>query len=105
MTDADGGTVARDWAAGFMLGVSLRSKAWAATIMLTEHRRLVAPILACHDLADGALPDMPAGERPERRGTAYRDIARSVVAIRAICNPHRAAETRREARPRRKSRK
>jgi yecA family protein len=105
MVDEDGTVIARDWAVGFMLGVGLRSKEWGARIVLTEHRRLLTPILVYHDLGTNLLPEMPAVERYRRRATAYREIAQAVAAIRAICNPRRATEASRETTTPRRSRK
>lgn len=92
MIDRDGSVVTRDWAMGFMLGIGLRSDEWAESILLTEHRSLLTPILVYHDLGDGLLPDMPPAEKLRRRATAYQQIPYVVAAIRAVCNPHRAAE-------------
>jgi yecA family protein len=105
MLDDDGRSVVRDWAVGFMLGIGLRSEAWGAAIVLTEHRRLLMPILVHHDLGASLLREMPAAERDRRRATACHEIPQAVAAIRVICNPHRAAEARRETRsPRRPTR-
>jgi yecA family protein len=92
MIDQDGSVVARDWAVGFMLGIGLRSQEWAGSILLTEHRSLLTPILVYHDLGDGLLPEMPPAEKHRQRATAYQKIPQAVAAIRAICNAHRAAE-------------
>lgn len=100
MIDRDGSVVARDWAVGFMLGVGLRPDEWADSVLLTGHRGLLTPILVYHDPGDGLLPDMPPAEKRRRRATAHHQIPQAVAAIRAVCNPHRAAE----ARPRPKKR-
>jgi yecA family protein len=92
MIDRDGSIVARDWAAGFILGVGLRSDEWGRCILMTEHRSLLTPILVYHDLGDALLPNMPSTEKLRRRATAYHQISQAVAAIRTICNPHRAAE-------------
>ena len=105
MIDRDGSVVARDWAVGFMLGVGLRSQQWAESILLTGHRGLLAPILVYHDPGDALLPDMPPAEKRRRRATAYHEIPQAVAAIRAICNPHRAAEARDQPNRRRRTRK
>src|ERR1700730_17498466 len=67
MIDQDGSVVARDWAVGFMLGIGLRSHEWAGSILLTEHRSLLTPILVYHDPGDGLLPDMPPAEKRHPR--------------------------------------
>jgi yecA family protein len=94
MIDRDGSIVLADWAAGFMLGVGLRQKPWASCILLTEHRRLLAPILVfCESLPD-FLPDLTTAEKQRTRATAVEQIPETVAAIWTICNPHRAAEAR-----------
>jgi len=103
MIDRDGSVVARDWAVGFMLGVGLRPQEWAGNILLTEHRSLLAPIFVYHDLGDSLLPEMPPAEKRRRRVTAYQQIPQAVAAIRAICNPHRAAEAQPQPKKRRRS--
>jgi len=105
MIDRDSSIVARDWAAGFMLGIGLRSEEWAYSILLTEHRSLLDPILVYHDLGRGLLPDMPPAEKFRRRATAHQQIPQAVAAIRAICNPYRAAEARTQPKKRRSSRR
>src|SRR5580693_6363751 len=92
MIDRDGSVVARDWAVGFMLGVGLRPQEWAGSILLTEHRSLLTPILVYHDPGEALLPKMPPEETRRQRATAYQKIPQAVAAIRAICNAHRAAE-------------
>jgi yecA family protein len=102
MKDPDGRVIVRDWAVGFMTGVGLRAEAWGSSIILTEHRHLLTPIALYHDLGNRLLPDMPEAERQRRRPSAYHDIPNAVAAIRAICNPLRAAEAQRPpAKPRR----
>lgn len=59
---------------------------------MTEHRSLLTPILIYHDLGDALLPGMPSADKLRRRATAYHQIPQAVAAIRAVCNPHRAAE-------------
>ena len=103
MIDRDGGVVARDWSVGFMLGVGLRPQEWAGSILLTEHRGLLTPILVYHDPGEALLPEMPPEEKRRRRVTAYQQIPQAVAAIRAICNPHRAAEARPQPNTRQRS--
>jgi len=103
MIDRDGSVVARDWAVGFMLAVALRPQEWAGSILLTQHRSLLAPILVYHDSCEGLLLDMPPAEKRRQRVTAYQQIPQAVAAIRAICNPHRAAEARPQPKKRRRS--
>lgn len=103
MTDDDGSIVARDWAVGFVLGIGLRSEEWGKRILLTKHRGLLTPILVYSDPSVDLLPDMSAAEKRRRQITAHQQIADAVVATRVICNPHRAAEARREPRKARRS--
>ena len=67
-------------------------------VLLTEHRQALVPILLhCEGELDlDLLPDMPAAEQRRRQATAHSEIAQAVAAARAICNPHRAAEARRQ---------
>jgi yecA family protein len=96
MVDDDGSIIARDWAVGFALGIGLRSKEWGECILLTEHRQALVPILVYCEGELDLLPDMPAAEKRRRQATAHAEIAHAVVAARAICNPYRAAEARRQ---------
>jgi yecA family protein len=96
MIDEGTRIVARDWAVGFVLGVGLRPKEWGERILLTKHREVLIPILVyCEGNLD-LLPEMPATEKNQRRATAHEQIAQAVAAARAICNPYRAAEARRQ---------
>ncbi len=104
MTDDDGSIVARDWAVGFALGIALRSKEWRRCILLTEHRRVLVPILVCCEGEFDLLPDMPTAEKRRRQATAHTEIARAVAAARDICNPYRAAEARQPTKRHRASR-
>jgi uncharacterized protein len=92
MVAPDGTTVVGDWAAGFMVGMALRPDSWRSAILGTPNRKLMAPILACSELGAELLTDIPAVERRRIAATAHRDIGPAVAAIRAVCNPHRAAE-------------
>jgi yecA family protein len=96
MVDDSGMIVAQDWATGFMLGVALRPEDWGKRILLTEYRQLLIPILVSCDPALDLLPEMSPAEKRRRQATAHEQIAGAVIAVRAICNPYRAAEGRRE---------
>jgi yecA family protein len=96
MVDDDGSIVVRDWAVGFALGIGLRAKEWGKHILLTEHRQALAPILVYCEGELDLLPDMPATQKQTRQATAHSEIAQAVATARAICNPHRAAEARRQ---------
>jgi yecA family protein len=101
MVDNDGSIVVRDWAVGFALGIGLRAKEWGKHILLTEHRQALAPILVYCEGELDLLPDMPATQK--HQATAHSQIAQAVAAARAICNPHRAAEARRQPVKRRRA--
>src|SRR5437764_12753603 len=79
---------------------ALRSGSGYATrnggILLTKHRDLLIPILVYCEGELDLLPEMPASEKRQRHATAHEQIARAVAATRAICNPYRAAEARRQ---------
>ena len=96
MVDDDGNIVVRDWAVGFALGIGLRAKEWGKHILLTEQRRALVPILVYCEGELDLLPDMPTAEKRRRQATAHAGIAQAVAAARAVCNPHRAAEARRQ---------
>jgi yecA family protein len=96
MIDDGARIAARDWAVGFALGIGLRSEAWAKRILLTENREVLIPILVyCEGNLD-LLPEIPAPEKRRRQATAHEQIPQAVAAARAICNPYRAAEARRQ---------
>ena len=103
MIDDDGSIVVRDWAVGFALGIGLRAKEWRKHILLTEHRQALAPILVYCEGELDLLPDMPATQKRRRQATAHSEIAQAVATARAICNPHRAAEARRQPVKRRRA--
>jgi hypothetical protein len=46
---------------------------------------------------------MPAAEQRRRQAIAHSEIAQAVAAARAICNPYRAAEARRQPVKRRRT--
>lgn len=96
MVDDDGSVVVRDWAVGFALGIGLRAKEWGKHILLTELCQALVPILLYCEGDLDLLPDMPAVEQRRRQATAHSKIAQAVAAAHAICNPHRAAEARRQ---------
>jgi yecA family protein len=103
MTDDDGCLVVRDWAVGFALGIGLRAKEWGKHVLLTEHRQALLPILLYCEGELSLLPDMPAAEQRRRQANAHSEIAQAVAAARAICNPHRAVEARRQPAKRRRA--
>lgn len=82
--------VVSQWAAGFIFGIGRRMDVWTSTIILTEHRRVLAPIFVSHDLAAGFLPDVSPKDQRRLRKHAHRHIADAVVTLRRICAPFRA---------------
>jgi hypothetical protein len=70
---------------------------------LTEHRRALVPILVYCEGELDLLPDMPAAEKRRRQATAHARIAQAVAAARAVCNPYRAGEARRQRVKRRRA--
>jgi hypothetical protein len=96
MVADDGSSIARDWAVGFALGIGLRSKEWGECILITEHRQALVPILVYWEGELDLLAEMPAAEKCRRQATAHAEIAQAVAAARAICNPYRTAEARRQ---------
>lgn len=105
MIDDDGSLFVRHWVVGFMLGLGLRGAHWAETVFKTKHRSLMEPILLCSTDGPDFLFDMPAAERARKKPDAPTKIAAAVVAIRNVCNPHRAAEARQLRKPRQKPRR
>ena len=107
MVDDKGAIVAKDWVVGFMLGISLRSAEWGKCILLTKQRTLLTPILVYTDPSVDLLPDLSALEKRRRQASAHEQIPGAVAAVRAVCNPYRAAEAHRKParsrRPRRAS--
>jgi uncharacterized protein len=103
MVDDDGSIVVREWAVGFALGIGLRAKEWEKYILDAEHRQALVPILLYCEGALDLLPDMPAAEQHRRQATAHSEIASAVAAARAVCNPQRAAEARRQPVKRRRA--
>ena len=105
MTDDHGSILARDWAVGFALGIALRAKEWGRRVLLTEHREVLLPILVYCDGELDLMPQMPASEKHRLQATAHAGIAHAVAAVRAICNPYRAAEAQPAKRRRSRARR
>jgi yecA family protein len=95
-TDEKGRVIASDWAVGFILGLGLYSAEWGKHILLTQHRALLAPILVYSPASTDLLPEMATPEKRRRQAAASEQVAGAVIAVRAICNPHRAAEAHRQ---------
>jgi hypothetical protein len=73
------------------------------SILLTNHRQVLIPILVYCEGELDLLPEMTAAEKRRRHATAHEQIAQAVATIRAICNPYRAVEARRQPAKRRRS--
>ena len=89
----EGDVLAEDWAAGFMLGVSLRTKAWTQ-IMLSDFRATLMPILSVHPLGRKMAPDVPDAELNRIKASAHHTIANAVVALYRHCGKARSASRR-----------
>jgi hypothetical protein len=85
----EGCVIVRDWAAGFMLAVGKSTDAWTK-ILLTDMRKVLAPILVSHDLGARLLPEV-SNERNKIRAVAHHHIADAVISVREVCAPQRAA--------------
>jgi yecA family protein len=105
MIDNDGSLFVRHWVIGFMLGLGLRQDRWAETIFMTKHRSLMEPILLCSTDGPDFLFDMPPAVRARKKIDATAKIPGAVVALRNVCNPYRAAESRAAAKPNRSRRR
>jgi yecA family protein len=86
----EGSVIVSDWAAGFMLAVGKRTDAWAK-ILLTDMRKVLAPILVSHDLGTRLLPDVSKSEMDKLRAVAHHHIADAVISLREVCAPQRTA--------------
>lgn len=99
----EGAVVVSDWAAGFMLAVGKRTDAWT-NIMLTDMRKVLAPILVSHDLGARLLPDVSTAEMDKLRAVAHHHIADAVIALRECCAPQRVAVAQNPVNPRKSRR-
>jgi hypothetical protein len=95
-TDDKDRVVACDWAVGFLLGLGLRPAEWGKHILLTGHRALLTPILVYGPASTDLLPEVATPEKRRRQAAAHEQIVGAIIAVRAICNPHRAAEAHRQ---------
>jgi hypothetical protein len=68
----------------------------AERILLTKHRDVLIPILVYCEENLGLLPETLAAEKRQRQATTHELIAQAVASARAICNPYRAVEARRQ---------
>src|SRR5215211_2235016 len=84
MVDDQGNILARDWAAGFVLGIGLRPKQWGECILLTKDREVLVPILVYCEGELDLLPDMTTTEKYRRQVSAHQQIGQAVTAARAI---------------------
>jgi yecA family protein len=84
----EGCVIVCDWGAGFMLAVGKRTDAWTK-ILLTDMRKVLAPIFVSHDLGTRLLPDVSKAEMDRLRAVAHHHIADAVISLREVCAPQR----------------
>ena len=63
----------------------------AQKILLTDMRKVLAPILVSHDLGARLLPEVSKAEMNKIRAVAHHHIADAVISLREVCAPQRAA--------------
>jgi yecA family protein len=95
--------IVSDWAAGFMLAVGKRTDAWTK-ILLTNMRKVLAPILVSHELGSGLLPDVSKAEMDKLKALAHLHIADAVISLREACATQRAAAAQDPVSPRKSRR-
>jgi yecA family protein len=95
----EGSVIVNDWAAGFMLAVGKRNDAWTK-VLLTDMRKVLAPIFVSHDLGTRILPDLSKAELDKLRAVAHHHIADAVISLHEACAPQRAAAAQNTARSR-----
>lgn len=99
----EGGVIVNDWAAGFMLAVGKSTDAWTK-ILLTDMRKVLAPIFVSHDLGTRILPDLSKAEMDKLRAVAHHQIADAVISLHEACAPQRAAAAQNPIRSRKSRR-
>jgi yecA family protein len=99
----EGGVIVNDWAAGFMLAVGKSTDAWTK-ILLTDMRKVLAPIFVSHDLGTRILPDLSKAEMDKLRAVAHHHIADAVISLHEACAPQRAAAAQNHVRSRKSRR-
>ena len=87
----EGGVIVNDWAAGFMLAVGKSTDAWTK-ILLTDMRKVLAPIFVSHDLGTRILPDLSKAEMDKLRAVAHHQIADAVISLHSKLVPHNALQ-------------
>ena len=95
----EGCVIVSDWAAGFMLAVGKCTDAWTK-ILLTDMRKVLAPIFVPHDLGTRLLPDVSKVEMHKLRAVAHHQIADAVISLHEACAPQRAAAAQNPVRSR-----
>jgi yecA family protein len=88
----DWAALAPRWADGFRTGMELRPGAWAAALSKMDDRqkRLLAPILALANDADGAaFFETPAERRQQVQAAAAAALPVAVGGLNAYCRPLR----------------
>jgi yecA family protein len=99
----EGSVIVNDWAGGFMLAVGTRTDAWTK-VLLTDMRKVLAPIFVSHDLGTRILPDLSKAEMDKLRAVAHYHIADAVISLHEACAPQRAAAAQNTARSRKSRR-
>jgi hypothetical protein len=57
----EGGVIVSDWAAGVILVIGKRTDSWTK-LLLTDTRKVLAPIFVSHEFGTGFLPDVSKAE-------------------------------------------
>jgi yecA family protein len=99
----EGSVIVSDWAAGFMLAIGKTTDAWTK-ILLTDVRKVLAPIFASHDLGTRILPDLSKADMDKLRAVAHHHIADAVISLHEACAAQRAAAAQNTARSRKSRR-
>lgn len=84
----EGSVIVNDWAAGFMLVVGKSTDAWTK-ILLTDMRKVLAPIFVSHDLGIRILPDLSKADMDKLRAVGHHHIADAVISLHEACAPQR----------------
>ena len=99
-TNADGTTIAADWAEGFLQAVALRADAWEPLMRSRRYGRLLLPIMAlCSDEAGGSLLGIEPDEEDRVMAEAAEFIPLCVTEIAAYWRKRRPTRTTRSSQP------
>jgi uncharacterized protein len=95
----EGSVIVHEWAAGFLLAIGKSTDAWTK-ILLTDMRKVLAPIFVSHDLGARILPDLTKAEMDKLRTVAHHHVADVVISLYEACAPQRAASVQKPIRSR-----